>query len=325
MQRFQRILCFVGSQTNEAAISRAVGLATSNDAKLIFMDVLKPIPKAIGLMTDIAPAAELEELVIKDHERRLLERLAGYSDTAIDMQLVVTTGDPVTEIIRQVVQQEIDLVIKTADGLSPAGRLFGSVARALLRMCPCPVWVLKPEIHGPFDRVLAAIDLDAEDEGHHKLNREILELAFRIAQIEKTELYIVSAWGIWMEGPLRKKAGDSAVDRMISMQELKIRRALDELMRAPMSQDQSVHIHLKRGNSAEVIREVVDEVAADLLVMGTVCRTGVSGFLVGNTAETIIPELTCSMLALKPDGFISPIQAADEMLTPCDELPLPLI
>jgi hypothetical protein len=46
--------------------------------------------------------------------------------------------------------------------------------------------------------------------------------------------------------------------------------------------------------------------------MGTVCRTGAAGFLIGNTAETILADVTCSILALKPEGFISPIEMATE-------------
>tara|TARA_R110002049_G_scaffold50370_3_gene143085 strand:+ start:126608 stop:127585 length:978 start_codon:yes stop_codon:yes gene_type:complete len=325
MKPFKHILCYVGTETSEVAISRAVSLAVQHGASLTVMDVVKPMPKALGLVTELSPPKELEELVVRDHRRKLLDRMAEYSDTAISMEVVVATGDPATEIIRHVVTEGVDLVVKTANGFSPAGRLFGSVARSLLRMCPCPVWLLKPEIHGSFDRVVAAIDLDAEDEVHQNLNREILESAFSIAASENAELHVVNAWGVWMEGALRNKAGDDAVDRMIGMQESKIRRALDELLQAPMADDKNIHIHLKQGDAPTVIRTAVDEIEADLIVMGTVCRTGVDGFLIGNTAESIIPELTCSMLALKPQGFVSPIQAADTAIEKNSPSPVTLI
>ena len=324
MNRFKNILCYAGTETNEQAILRSVELAVQNNAKLTVMDVIKPIPKAIGTMTDMASPHELEGLVVKQHERDLLERLAEYSDTAIAIEAVVTTGDPASEIIRRVVTDDIDLVVKTADGFSPSGRMFGSIARTLLRMCPCPVWMLKPEIHGSFDQVLAAIDLDADDDVHRNLNREILELAFSIASTEGAALHIVSAWRLWMEGALRSRAGDKAVDRMVGMQEAKIHRALDELLQAPMAKDDNIHIHIRQGDSPAVIRSVVDEIKADLIVMGTVCRTGVPGFLIGNTAESIIPEITCSMLALKPEGFVSPVQIAGAQSNTRSEMPMPL-
>ena len=42
--------------------------------------------------------------------------------------------------------------------------------------------------------------------------------------------------------------------------------------------------------------------------MGTVGRHGLSGILIGNTAEDILSNVDCSVLALKPDGFVSPVR-----------------
>jgi nucleotide-binding universal stress UspA family protein len=47
----------------------------------------------------------------------------------------------------------------------------------------------------------------------------------------------------------------------------------------------------------------------DILIMGTVARTGISGFIIGNTAENILQKIDCSLLALKPQGFVSPVKA----------------
>jgi nucleotide-binding universal stress UspA family protein len=43
--------------------------------------------------------------------------------------------------------------------------------------------------------------------------------------------------------------------------------------------------------------------------MGTVARTGLSGVFIGNTAENIINSLECPVLAVKPEGFVSPLRA----------------
>jgi len=45
----------------------------------------------------------------------------------------------------------------------------------------------------------------------------------------------------------------------------------------------------------------------DLLVMGTVCRTGSPGLIIGNTAERVLDSVKCSVLTVKPAGFVSPI------------------
>jgi nucleotide-binding universal stress UspA family protein len=39
----------------------------------------------------------------------------------------------------------------------------------------------------------------------------------------------------------------------------------------------------------------------ELLVVGTVARSGVAGRIIGNTAEAVLSQLPCSMLVVKPD------------------------
>ncbi len=56
-----------------------------------------------------------------------------------------------------------------------------------------------------------------------------------------------------------------------------------------------------------MIAPLAAELQADLVVMGTVARTGISGLIIGNTAETILNQLTCSVLAIKPPGFNTPV------------------
>ena len=65
---------------------------------------------------------------------------------------------------------------------------------------------------------------------------------------------------------------------------------------------------LSRGHPDDVIREFVVTHGIDLVVMGTVARGGISGLLFGNTAERILRTLPCSVLAVKPDGFESPVR-----------------
>jgi nucleotide-binding universal stress UspA family protein len=67
-------------------------------------------------------------------------------------------------------------------------------------------------------------------------------------------------------------------------------------------------IHLVKGSAAAVIPRLVLRKKIDVLVMGTVCRTGVAGFLMGNTAERVLGNVKCSVLTLKPDGFVTPVR-----------------
>ena len=309
MKRFKNILLYAGMEQNGAAVNRAIKLAIENRAQLTMMDVVKPIPRALGMLTDVVESEEMQRLVAADHREKLLAIASEYLDTDVAIDVTVASGDPATEIVRQVLAQKHDLVIKAVNG-DAVGRIFGSIARSLLRICPCPVWLLKPEIHGEFDVVLAAVDMEDLDDAHTNLNRSILELGHSVAQRENAKLHIVSAWDLWMESALRRRAGDEEIDAALEAHEAAVRRRLDDLLKPFQATHDSPEIHLRRGSPARIIRSVADEIEADLMVMGTVCRAGAAGFLIGNTAETVLGDITCSILALKPEGFVSPIELA---------------
>ncbi|HNA21902.1 MAG TPA: universal stress protein, partial [Agitococcus sp.] len=61
----------------------------------------------------------------------------------------------------------------------------------------------------------------------------------------------------------------------------------------------------------KLIPALSHNLAIDLVVMGSVARTGIAGLIIGNTAETILEQLQCSVLVLKPQGFISPVTLVD--------------
>ena len=67
-------------------------------------------------------------------------------------------------------------------------------------------------------------------------------------------------------------------------------------------------MHLEKGEPGTVIPVLARDEQIDLIVMGSVCRTGIEGFLVGNTAEKILLQVDCSVLTINPDGFCSPVK-----------------
>ena len=63
-----------------------------------------------------------------------------------------------------------------------------------------------------------------------------------------------------------------------------------------------------KGRAGDIIPDLAESLEVDLVVIGTVGRGGVPGLLIGNTAETILNAVDCSVLTLKPEGFETPIQ-----------------
>jgi universal stress protein E len=65
--------------------------------------------------------------------------------------------------------------------------------------------------------------------------------------------------------------------------------------------------HLLKGAARKEVPALAKHLQVDCIVMGTVARTGVRGFIMGNTAETILEQIACSVLAIKPPGFVTPV------------------
>jgi nucleotide-binding universal stress UspA family protein len=100
---------------------------------------------------------------------------------------------------------------------------------------------------------------------------------------------------------------DRDVDHIVGQAMNRHARFLDQLIeKTPMSSVVPAK-HLVRGRPADAIIDFVASHLIGLLVMGTVGRTGIPGLLIGNTAERVLGEVTCSVLALKPRGFVSPV------------------
>jgi nucleotide-binding universal stress UspA family protein len=73
-------------------------------------------------------------------------------------------------------------------------------------------------------------------------------------------------------------------------------------------QEYAYVVHFLEGEPERVIPQQAIRRKIDLVVMGTVVRTGLAGFLVCNTSEKVLDKLDCSVLAEKPNGFITPVR-----------------
>ncbi|MDG1687379.1 MAG: universal stress protein [Gammaproteobacteria bacterium] len=66
-------------------------------------------------------------------------------------------------------------------------------------------------------------------------------------------------------------------------------------------------LHGPKWPARENVSELAKELQADCIVMGTIGRVGVPGLIIGNTTESFLDQLTCSILAINPKGFATPV------------------
>jgi nucleotide-binding universal stress UspA family protein len=239
---------------------------------------------------------------------------------AVDKKVLV--GKPFIEIIRQVLRNDHDLVIKCADADSRLREiLFSSTDKHLMRKCPCPVWIIKPTERQKYLRILAAVDQDPDEPAKDLLNRQILEMSTSLARAEFSEAHIVHAWEVFGESLLKGHKWDfseTEFEAMLEEEASERRRWLQDLVKSyGRSTDvdgadaPDPHLHVVKGPPQYVVAELARELEVDLVVMGTVARTGIDGFFMGNTAESILAQLDCSVLTIKPPGFTSPVTLED--------------
>ena len=68
------------------------------------------------------------------------------------------------------------------------------------------------------------------------------------------------------------------------------------------------NLHLLRGEPASQVLACAEALGSDLLVLGTLSRPREPGLFIGTTAEDLLQGAKTSVLALKPDGFVTPVQ-----------------
>jgi len=309
MKRFKNILFFADREDGlDIALDRAAALSHTNNARLTVMDVTPDT----GLADYFQKSYGIDlNAQLREQRRQTLDALTQrYTDAGTVIYTKVVTGTPFIEVVRAVQRNGYDLVMKMAQhdtGLAPA--LFGSSDMHLLRKCPCPVWIDRPAAATTYQRVLAAVDPFDDESGD--LQRLILDLATSLAEREQAALEIVHAWQLPGESMLRNGRGRipaAELDPLLEDREQHHRLALDTLLSPYGLDSRADNVHLLKGRPAQIVSACARERGADLIVMGTLGRVGIPGLIIGNTAEDVLRATQTAVLAVKPGGFISPIE-----------------
>jgi nucleotide-binding universal stress UspA family protein len=239
-----------------------------------------------------------------------LEALAApFRAAGVPVRTSVEQGTGFIEVIRMVLKEGHDLVMKGAD--AAPGAVFTGVDMHLMRKCPVPVWIMKDETTPKVSRVLAAVDPDPQDPVRDALNHMVMDLGTSLAARDGADLHVVNVWRLQEEHALRTgrfRMKPAEVDALVGRAQTLSRERLDALIADYDIGPADCEIAHLKGIAGDVIPDYLATHDIDTIITGTIGRTGVSGFFIGNTAETILSRVTCSVIALKPQGFTSPVQ-----------------
>jgi len=300
MTSIQLVLAYIPPGTPPTVLSTATRLARRKDGRLLLLDVVSDKPKLMAQLLAYPPPEDFIARSLQDRRERMESRVSDLRDMGYTVEGSVRAGIPAIEIVRTVFEESVDLAVL---GPEPKRRVYSGTTLRVLRNAPCLVWIARENPRGERPkRILAAVD--PTDSGtRDRLNDAIVEVATSIASAENAELEVLHVWN-----PAALPAGSSARiwREWHAAARTELRRRVGVLV-APYEKKIEAKIQLAEGVPAEAITDLAAQREVDLVVMGTVCRTGVAGFIIGNTAEEALQELSCSVLAVKPEGFRSPM------------------
>jgi len=315
MDRFKNILLIHDpASPDKGAVRRARSLAQKNQARLTLLAVLNDVPPSAYMVVADRSLEQIQAELMEERGQMLRKQATDLAAQGVEVTTRVRMGTPFLTIIREVLKEKHDLVMLTAEGKGGIKeRLFGSTSMHLMRKCPCAVWVMKPQRVKTYTRILAAVDVAErfpDEPERQSLNSAIMQIAVALARMDNSELHLVQAWSLYAEGYLEARGGmsEKQIRKMRDALKQQYDKRIESLLEHIDLQGIEFHKHLVRGDASASIIKQVRKQHIDLLVMGTVCRTGLAGFFIGNTAEKVLGNVDCSVLALKPEGFVSPVR-----------------
>ena len=314
MKRFKNILVLCDDDSIAvSAFDRVSWLAQANGARVTLVDVIEAGPTEMMQMFAAlgrSRGADIAERVFEARRARLEELAAVLRARGTEAEVALDTGTAFIEVIRRVLRGGHDLVVKSRQG-SVSAPLLLSEDMHLLRKCPCPVWIFNTRLEARARRIMAAVDPDPDDPVRDALNHTVMQLATSLAEQDDAWLDVVNVWALQEEMTLRHssfaKVSDAEVDLLVEREEARSAerfRALTDDFAAHFDRMRLLHL---KGAAADILADHAETEAIDTLVMGSVARTGIAGLFIGNTAETVLAQVKCSILTVKPEGFVSPV------------------
>ncbi|TWX69098.1 universal stress protein [Colwellia sp. C1TZA3] len=310
MKRFKHIIIKVNEQTKpelDIAVLRGVELASTTGAKITLFDVVEPHETILSSYADIVSPAELTEFIVAQRLDQLTDLAQQLQSTGVSISVSVAKGKNFIEIVKAVILNKGDLLIKAAN---ESEKSFDSNDFHIMRKCPKPVWLIKAEQHDTVKKVLAAVDLSMEQHAEGRAqNRMIIDIASSLSQYKNAELTILSCWSLYGEEALRHGAftrvSPTKIETLLKHEEREYQESLNILVNE-FTQCKFQQI-LAKGNPKTIIPDFVNNNAIDVVVMGTIGRSGIPGFLIGNTSESVLQAINTSVITLKPENWVSPV------------------
>jgi universal stress protein E len=279
------------SPASRAALEQGVRLARWNQANLLVVHVIDTIV-AIDLQEVLTPMVQqVQDALVADAQKAwqsFAPDLEGKS--AIEFEIAV--NNELIELLRRCRERRANLLILGQAKDHAAGVL----ASQAVRRAPCEVLLAREGHPGPFKSVVVGIDFS-------ETSRLALESALRITAQDGGQLRIVHVVRPpWTRFHYRAPA--DAASREFQQRLLhSLRARLEEFCRhtnPDLDWGKPSYEVLENNSHGAGLVGIAARTGADLVVLGTRGRTSLRDVLIGSTAERVVRDAPCSILAIRP-------------------------
>ncbi|MCU0446800.1 MAG: universal stress protein [Microscillaceae bacterium] len=251
------------------ALRVAYQLAQKAQAQLQALHIVEPVYSYVGAADGMYLSAEVEqkylESLVAAAEEKMKEIAQNPDFGGVELDTQVKIGNMFNLIKKEIETQSIDLIVMGTQGVSGIDEiLVGSNTEKIVRMSGCPVLTVRENAQvQDFKKIVLATDLYSE-------NRAIIEQIQALQQLLEAHLYLVYV----------NEPGDFQAQRGIEE-----RKA--EFVRFFGLQNYSFQLYCDKSIEAGILH-YAEDIEADLIVMVTHQRNGISHFVAGSIAEDIV-------------------------------------
>lgn len=297
------------TKSSDAALAQALRIAQWNSAKIHIVHVIESL-----VVSDLAraygvPEAQTRAEVLRAARRRADEAIAAAlslnvvndatSRPPLEMHVEIAIDNPFYAIMCYIRDVSADLLILGSHGASPSHRGAGTLAAKCVRKAPTKVMLVRENCARPFARIAACIDFSDS-------SSLVIEQAIRCAQQDQAAIDVLHVFAPpWAVLHYMSSTPQASPDFQKQYRDHLTSR-LEEFLRPHESETVAPKVEHHLVEAAEVkwgITEFLKSSGANLVVTGTRGRSWLIDMLIGTTAEAIVRDSPCSVLAIKPEGF----------------------
>lgn len=306
MSYIKQILVIVDPTASEhPAVDKAALLAEKFAARLELFICDTKAAREIRLLSNLR--ARPEAAVPVDLKGMLESLAAPLRERGLDVTTETEFADPLhVGLIDRTRRTSADLVVKDTHHHSLAKRTFlTNTDWQLIRACPVPLLLTKSAPWAAAPRILAAVDPGHVNDKPEILDHWIVEHAALFAQKLQGELHVAHVYvpvaivgGATIASPSMASAITPEDLELEERNRRKLVTALVSEYNVPPER-----IHLELGGPAQVLPITAGRIAADVIAMGAIARSGLKRIFIGSTAEDVLERLPCDALIVKPPQF----------------------